>query len=466
MANEMSYTGWAVATKKIFEDASYSTIMIKNNLKAKAVFKKPILNPDSFYLEEGTEELMEDIETEYSMGSGFAINPKGYIITNSHVILVDNSTTELALKFALINKTTDILVKIGGKLTCLDYRDKTTCESKDCLWKKTSIMGLKFERCVEKGCEIYENSTSCEGNIKCKWYSILNECYEKSCYDFTDKETCENNNLGLNCVWDDYGYCYTNYDIIPQEITSEMLEYYLLTNAKITDQETISKAVYSKPLSEKIKKESDIATVIKKVDVFKRYEEESIYGRDIALLKIDAENLPAVKFGDSDKLAIGDRIFIVGYPGPVVFHPFINPNYTMEPSITSGIISAKRKTTDQTQVFQTDAAITHGNSGGPVFNENNELVGMATFGSTSDDLFGSEVQGFNFLIPVNEIKSFLSDTEIKVPTSDSGIVPFLYKNIRIILIPIVIIIMAVSIWMIKRKASSSPSYSSEYRYKV
>ena len=62
---------------------------------------------------------------------------------------------------------------------------------------------------------------------------------------------------------------------------------------------------------------------------------------------------------------------------------------------------------DNWEIFQMDAAITNGNSGGPVFNEQGKVIGVATFGSLNEQ--GNQIQGMNFAIPVSIVREFLSD---------------------------------------------------------
>jgi hypothetical protein len=78
--------------------------------------------------------------------------------------------------------------------------------------------------------------------------------------------------------------------------------------------------------------------------------------------------------------------------------------------MTRGIISAKRFTNEQTPCFQTDAMITHGNSGGPGLNNNAEIIGVCSRGSVSET--GQEVAGFDFLIQANVLKTFLSESSV------------------------------------------------------
>ena len=138
---------------------------------------------------------------------------------------------------------------------------------------------------------------------------------------------------------------------------------------------------------------------------------EPIPGKDIAILKIDKTNLPTVPVGDDTALTTGDKVFVIGYPAAATFHDMLATASATEPTMTSGLISARKSMLGGWDVFQTDAAITHGNSGGPAFNERGEVIGIATFGSIDYET-GQEIQGMNFLIPVSIAKQFLREINI------------------------------------------------------
>lgn len=126
---------------------------------------------------------------------------------------------------------------------------------------------------------------------------------------------------------------------------------------------------------------------------------------DLAVIKIEAKDLPSVKMGDSASLRIGQWVVAVGNPFGFALQ---NP----EPTVTSGVISALHRSLGRTMsrerslndLIQTDAAINPGNSGGPLVNLKGEVVGInvAIFSTTG----GS--QGIGFAIPVNNIKRVLS----------------------------------------------------------
>ena len=128
-------------------------------------------------------------------------------------------------------------------------------------------------------------------------------------------------------------------------------------------------------------------------------------GKDVAVLKIDAKNLPTIALGDSDRVQVGQPIRILGFPGVVMYHDLLDKRSAVEASVTSGLVSSLKRDARGGSVIQTDAAASWGNSGGPAINEQGEVVGMLTFISlTSDET--QAIQGFNFLVPVNTVKEF------------------------------------------------------------
>ncbi|HEY9659911.1 MAG TPA: serine protease, partial [Allocoleopsis sp.] len=88
-------------------------------------------------------------------------------------------------------------------------------------------------------------------------------------------------------------------------------------------------------------------------------------GKDVAILKINQQNLPTVILGDDKSLETGDRIYILGYPAAAI----TNNSTDNEASLTAGLVSARKTMPDDWEVLQTDAAMSSGNSGGPVFND-------------------------------------------------------------------------------------------------
>ncbi len=120
-------------------------------------------------------------------------------------------------------------------------------------------------------------------------------------------------------------------------------------------------------------------------------------GKDIAIVKIDANNLPTVPLGDSDRLNVNDHIYTIGYPGDAN----ISSTSAQVATSSNGIVSAS-KVKDQTgtPLIQTNAFINHGNSGGPAFDESGAVVGVTTF-------FRGSEPGFNFLVPISTAREFV-----------------------------------------------------------
>jgi S1-C subfamily serine protease len=120
-------------------------------------------------------------------------------------------------------------------------------------------------------------------------------------------------------------------------------------------------------------------------------------GKDVAIIKIPASDLPTVQIGNSETVRVQDPIMVIGYPGVASNwgnNDLISDTSNFIASTTNGHISAIKTSNIGTPIFQSDAAITHGNSGGPVFNQNSEVIGIATAGSDA-------TQGFNWFVPIN-----------------------------------------------------------------
>ena len=141
-------------------------------------------------------------------------------------------------------------------------------------------------------------------------------------------------------------------------------------------------------------------------------------GKDVALLKIEEHNLPTLRLAPSSaNLKLGEQIFVIGYPGVVLNHDFLSRKSQLEASVTTGRVSGFKIDLTNRRVIQTDAAITWGNSGGPAFDLQGEVIGVATFISTTPE--GDQaIQGFNFLIPVDSVREFAQQIGL-VPTPDT-----------------------------------------------
>jgi serine protease Do len=149
-----------------------------------------------------------------------------------------------------------------------------------------------------------------------------------------------------------------------------------------------------------------ISSLTGKTSVTTATTEENVEaGKDVSILKIEGRNLPTVRLGDSGNVQGGDSIFVIGYPGVVLTHEYLSKKTILDSTVNQGHISGAKLNVEGTPIIQTDTAITHGNSGGPAFNSKGEVIGIATLGSI--DQKGQEIQGFNFLVPVNTAKEFI-----------------------------------------------------------
>ena len=124
---------------------------------------------------------------------------------------------------------------------------------------------------------------------------------------------------------------------------------------------------------------------------------------DVSLLKIDAVGLDPVAIGSSDALIVGDQVVAIG-----------NPLGELTSTLTVGYISAKDRTinTDGTyniNMMQTDAAINSGNSGGPLFNMNGEVIGITTAKYSGSSNSGASIEGIGFAIPMDDVMGILDD---------------------------------------------------------
>ena len=143
-----------------------------------------------------------------------------------------------------------------------------------------------------------------------------------------------------------------------------------------------------------------------------------IPGKDVAILKLEGKHTyPTIRIGDDKSMRVGDQIYVLGYPAVATFHPLISEESISEASLTRGLVSAKKNMKDGWEVLQIDAAITHGNSGGPVMNEQGEVIGLATFGSI-DYQRNAEVQGMNFIVPATIVEEFIKEGKVHPMMSD------------------------------------------------
>ena len=123
---------------------------------------------------------------------------------------------------------------------------------------------------------------------------------------------------------------------------------------------------------------------------------------DIAVLKIDVGNLQTVVLGDSDTLNVGENVYAIGNPlGELTF------------TFTGGYVSAKDRSVTMSDgtvmnMLQTDTAINSGNSGGPLFNEYGQVVGIVSAKLSSSSSSEASVEGLGFAIPINDVRDMVT----------------------------------------------------------
>ena len=147
---------------------------------------------------------------------------------------------------------------------------------------------------------------------------------------------------------------------------------------------------------------------------------------DLAVVKIEAKNLPCVVLGDSSKIRVGETVYAIGNP----------IGYEFRRTVTSGIISAKNRTIKidekdkssyMTDLIQKVATINPGNSGGPLIYPNGDVIGINTVKISS-------AEGIGFAIPINIIKQIIQsykdtgdfqEATIGIYAYDKEVIPYL-----------------------------------------
>lgn len=140
---------------------------------------------------------------------------------------------------------------------------------------------------------------------------------------------------------------------------------------------------------------------------------QALPGKDVAVIKIEASNLPTLPLGDESTLQSLDNIVVIGFPGAVSSTGVV-PQQGQEPSVTTGEFSGHQATIGGWRAVQVQTPISPGNSGGPALDGTGRVIGIATFGSI-DPRTGGFAQGLNFLVPVSIVKDYLNRANI-VPT--------------------------------------------------
>ena len=125
--------------------------------------------------------------------------------------------------------------------------------------------------------------------------------------------------------------------------------------------------------------------------------------RDVAVLKIHAENLPVIPLGDDSTLQVGDSVHALGYPGAASFARDVNsaPSSTVTATVTSGQVTNRIAEQGGFEAIENTAVINQGSSGGPLLNSDGQAIGIVTAGTR-------EAGGaFFYAEPVSVVKQYL-----------------------------------------------------------
>lgn len=250
---------------------------------------------------------------EYVAGSGFIVNPDGYILTNAHVV------SDEAVKRAVVGAA--IFQNIYSKTLLLKSEDE----------KRITDDPVSFRKFME---------------------DTLEKIEAKSAFDINKKIV----------VLDPHGVKEKLSELIDGGFPAEVIS----VNDKFFDDE-----------------------------------------KDVALIKIDQNNLPALKLGDSQSLAVGRKAYIFSFPATAE----LNKGNPGEATFSQGIISSiKDSRKKDFKIFQTDAKVSQGSSGGPMLNAQGEAVGLVTFQTNPEQQQGDL---FAFAIPIEVAKDVLKGESVE-----------------------------------------------------
>lgn len=174
--------------------------------------------------------------------------------------------------------------------------------------------------------------------------------------------------------------------------------------------------VYTVSVGDKSISDGLVAEVVEVGDPMNMAEET---GKDVAVLRVNASNLPTVAVGEGSDLMDGEKVLALGYPGVATFDYSFDIDKEVAPSLTQGTISATKTMSGGWEVVQTDAYITDGSSGSPLFDMTGKAIAVNTFGvGEISEITGEyeEKAGYNFAVPVTVVKEFLDQANVTPAT--------------------------------------------------
>lgn len=138
-------------------------------------------------------------------------------------------------------------------------------------------------------------------------------------------------------------------------------------------------------------------------------------GKDVAILKLEGEsNMPTVPLGQNTDVKQGEPLFVAGYPAASTFYSGLSKDSEVQPTVTTGPLTAIKSAESGMPVFQTQAPASPGNSGGPVLDAQGDAVGVLVASAVDDK--GVALENQEFVIPVSVVREALQQKNI-TPTS-------------------------------------------------
>lgn len=195
---------------------------------------------------------------------------------------------------------------------------------------------------------------------------------------------------------------------IEQVLADKLLVYYA-EHGRLSGVETAFNVLTGRARpGESLAVESWEANVAAEGSVTTEVDGQVTWGQDVAVLSVDRDHLPSVTLGRSDDLDTGEDLFVIGYPNIGIHELFEESEQVLEPTLTQGVVSSRRTLRSGIETIQTDAAINSGNSGGPMYNRDGEVVGIATFGPAD-----AGIEDVQFGLPIETGIEFLEELGVE-----------------------------------------------------
>jgi S1-C subfamily serine protease len=298
-------------------------------------------------------------------GTGFVISPEGHVLTNSHVVHLNLTLIEEFWKtFYLLTSG------IGNEVN------------------RALLNEAEDENCYFPDGEDYEDIIECDP-------SLDNDLWDPDvCIDKQFPDEICNNDGEINEAEQNFESTDALFDYLDNNLEVRATNHRVLVITGVDNSEDSSKEF--------------TAEVLKMQGENRENVEDDI---DWALLKIDGSNHPSLPLGNSDTIGVGEELFILGYPTVSEYtgklEDRINESLKegkldfftkdVEPTLTSGHVTSIKTIGNDYKVFQTDATVSFGNSGGPAITKDGEVIGIVTYGIFVE---GGE---FNYVEKINDV---------------------------------------------------------------